>query len=117
MRRRGVGTLVVINDYQHPVGLVTDRDLVLRVLAELVDPQHTPVEAVMTRHPKTVMEKTSIEQAVELMSSGGYRRLPVVSDAGEVVGMVSLSDVLELSAENFKLIRQILTRERPHQVH
>jgi CBS domain-containing protein len=116
MAARGVGTLVVLDDRERPLGLITDRDLAVRVLAETRDPATTPVEAVMTREPKTVTEDTPIEDALALMKSGGFRRLPVIDRSGKMIGMFSLTDVLALSAEEFTMIGGILERERPHQV-
>jgi CBS domain-containing protein len=116
MRERNVGTLLVVNESRHPVGLVTDRDLTVRVLGELLDPRTTTVGAVMTRDPTTVPEDTAVEEALALMKAGGFRRLPVVDRAGRLVGVVSLTDVLALSAEELALIGKVLERERPHRV-
>ncbi len=73
MLERKVGTLVILNHVRKPAGLLTDRDLVLRVLAQGKDPRQTSVGEVMTREPKTVTEETPIEQALALMRSGACR--------------------------------------------
>lgn len=113
MRDRRVGTLVVVDDAGKPVGLLTDRDLVLRVVASGGDPRAISVGKVMTEHPQTVSERTPIESALSLMRSGSFRRLPVVNDDGKLVGIVSLDDVLSLLAEEFELIGALLEREAP----
>lgn len=113
MRDRRVGTLVIVDDAGKPVGLLTDRDLVLRVVAAGGDPRATSVDEVMTEHPKTVSERTPIESALSLMRSGSFRRLPVVNDDGKLVGILSLDDVLVLLAEEFELIGGLLERETP----
>jgi CBS domain-containing protein len=113
MRDRRVGTLVILDDTDKPVGLLTDRDLVLRVVAAGGDPRATSVAEVMTEHPKTVSERTPIESALSLMRSGSFRRLPVVNDDGKLVGIVSLDDVLVLLAEEFELIGELLEHETP----
>jgi CBS domain-containing protein len=113
MRDRQVGTLVILDDVGRPVGLLTDRDLALRVVAAGGDPRAVSVGDVMTKDPRTVGERTSIEAALSLMRSGSFRRLPIVNDDGKLVGIVSLDDVLGLLAEEFVLIGGLLEREAP----
>jgi CBS domain-containing protein len=113
MRERNVGTLVVAGPGGLPIGLVTDRDLALRVVAEGRDADATPVRAVMTEHPRTLREDASIEAALAAMTAGGFRRVLVLDDAGELAGIVSLDDVLALLAEELGLVAKILAREEP----
>jgi CBS domain-containing protein len=114
MRDRLVGTIVVVDGEGRPVGLVTDRDLTVRVLADGKDPRTTRVEAAMTREPKVVSEETPIEAALARMRAGAFRRLPVVNRDGKLVGILSLDDVLALLAEEFGQIGALLERETPH---
>ena len=116
MQSRAVGTLVVLNESKEPIGLITDRDLVERILAKQRDPNDTLVRDVMTEPPKVIHEDASIESALSLMRSGRFRRLPVVDDNRKLVGLVSLDDVLILLAEEFKDIGQLLERETPQAV-
>lgn len=116
MHQRAVGTLVVLNDAKEPMGIVTDRDLTERVLAQRRDPNVVSVGEVMTPDPKTISEDASIESALSLMRSGRFRRLPVVDRAGQLVGLLSLDDVMMLLAEEFTQIGQLLDRETPRGV-
>ena len=113
MRERRVGTLVGVDDAGRPCGLLTDRDLALRVVAAGAHPHATSVGEVMTEHPRTVSESTAIESALSLMRSGSFRRLPVVNEEGKLVGIVTLDDILGLIAEEFALIGGLLQREAP----
>ena len=113
MLERKVGTLVILDQAKRPVGLLTDRDLVLRVLAPGQDPRQTSVGAVMTKEPKTVTEGTPIEQALVLMRSGAFRRLPVVGGDGTLVGLISLDDILSLLAEELREVGTLVEREMP----
>ncbi|MCO6459216.1 MAG: CBS domain-containing protein [Pirellulaceae bacterium] len=113
MNDRNVGTLVVLDNQRRPIGIVTDRDLALRVVAKGLAPLGTTVGQVMTECPETVGEDTSIEAALTVMRAGPYRRVPVVDDDGRLVGLVSVDDVLDLLAEEFSEIRQLLARENP----
>lgn len=114
MHSRKVGTLVVVNEAREPIGLVTDRDLAVRVLAEAADPIGTTIRQVMTRCVYTVRENTAIEEALRIMRAGQCRRLPVVDAAGQLAGLISLDDILDLLTEEFKTIGELLREESPH---
>jgi CBS domain-containing protein len=116
MHQRAVGTLVVVNDASQVVGIVTDRDLVSRLLAKGLNAQGTAVRDVMTIAPKTVFEGTPIETALLTMRVGRFRRLPVVGRTNELLGLVTLDDVLMHLAEEFTQIGRLLIRETPQAV-
>jgi CBS domain-containing protein len=116
MHQRAVGTLVVVNDASQVVGIVTDRDLVSRVLAKGLSPTQTEVREVMTIAPRTVFEETPIESALLIMRTGRFRRLPVVDRANTLQGLLTLDDVLMLLAEEFTQIGRLLNRETPRAV-
>ena len=111
-----VGALVVVNDAAQPIGIVTDRDLVSRVLAKGRIPTETSVVEIMTPAPKTVSEQTPIESALAIMRSGRFRRIPVVDHDNKLVGLVTLDDILMLLAEEFVQIGGLLERETPRGV-
>lgn len=93
MRDGDVGDVIVIDAEQHPIGIVTDRDLVVRVLSEDLDPYTTRLGDVCTGDPVTISVEAGTEEAEELMSQHAIRRLPVVDGAGVLVGVVSLGDL------------------------
>ena len=114
MREHNVGTVVVLDERKKPVGVVTDRDLVLRVMAERRDPARTPVMHAMTVAPRSISETTPIELALGIMRSGKFRRIPVVAEDGSLAGILALDDVLELLAEEFQEIGGLLAAVEPH---
>jgi CBS domain-containing protein len=116
MHQRAVGTLVVVNNNAQPVGIVTDRDLVARVLATGRDPTVTSMSDVMTPDPKTVSEQVPIESALSIMRSGRFRRLPVLDRDNRLIGLVTLDDILMFLAEEFEQIGRLLERETPRGV-
>jgi CBS domain-containing protein len=116
MHQRAVGTLVVVNNASQVVGIVTDRDLVSRVLAAGRNPLETTVRDVMTMAPKTVSEDTPIQSALLTMRTGRFRRLPVVGRANRLLGLLTLDDVLMLLAEEITQIGRLLKRETPQAV-
>lgn len=111
MGREGVGTLVVLGEDRRPLGLLTDRDIVLRVLLAERDPQTTRIGEIMSRDPTVIEEHAPIESALSLMRAGGFRRLPVVDGERRLVGIVSLDDILTLLAEEFAHIGGLLKRQ------
>jgi len=91
MRDRRIGAILVTND-QALVGIITERDIVFRVVAATRDPETTRIAEVMTTDPDVVAPGADVMTALERMQSGGYRHLPVV-DGGALVGIVSIRDI------------------------
>lgn len=113
MSDRNVGTLVVADTGNRPLGILTDRDLVTRILARGVDPVSTTVRQVMTRDIEAVTEDSSIEDALRLMRVGGYRRIPVVNPESGLVGILTLDDILKTLAGEFSDIGRVLRDQSP----
>lgn len=111
MRNQQVGTLVVLDDHKRPIGIVTDRDLVIRVMAAGKDPHSCTVGKVMTRSPRVIGEDASIEDALAEMSELGVRRMLVVDREHRLAGIVSLDDVLSLVGEEISRIGRLLDRQ------
>lgn len=106
MNDKGVGALVVV-DHGHPVGIFTERDVLRRIVDQGRDPASTHVSAVMTADPSVIAPETSVAAAMELMTNGRVRHLPVVVD-GQLAGMVSIGDLLRwLMIHQEALINQL----------
>jgi len=113
MQQRAVGTLLVLDDEERPMGIVTDRDLVVRALAHNLDGVETRVDLVMTTPVVVVGENVPIEAALERMRAGGFRRMPVVDAEGRLVGLAALDDILGLLAEEFTDVGLLLQAQAP----
>jgi CBS domain-containing protein len=113
MREAGVGTLVVLDDKRRPVGMLTDRDVAVRVVAERRDPGATKVAEAMTSPVQAVHESTPIEDAVARMEGAAIRRVAVTDADGRLVGILALDDVLELIAEEVTRIGRLVARRAP----
>ena len=103
MREKHIGFLVVVEPeplttYGKPLGVLTDRDIVVSVVAREADPKALTVADVMSQGPATVDEGDSVSQAVRTMRRMGVRRLPVVGSRGMLSGVLSLDDVLDVIA-------------------
>jgi CBS domain-containing protein len=95
MRDRHVGC-VVVTRHGKPAGIVTDRDLVMRVVAEGRDPSTAKLGEFVTYDPVTVYVHEGLETAVERMRVHGVRRLPIIDEDGVAVGIVTADDILVL---------------------
>lgn len=98
MDERCVGMIVVTELYSQgkPVGLVTDRDIVIKCVKSDLNPRTEKIENIMSRLLITVPETTSIEDAIKAMEVNQIRRLLVIDDAGKIKGIVSLDDLVAL---------------------
>jgi CBS domain-containing protein len=97
MRQYHVGFLVVTskqNGRETPIGVLTDRDIVLEVVAQNVDPHAVAVKDIMTRKPLLVRENAPIHDTLLQMRAAGVRRVPVEDANGKLVGVLSLDDVV-----------------------
>jgi CBS domain-containing protein len=92
MRDLGVGALPICGEDQRLKGMITDRDIVVKCIAEGGDPASTKVESFCEGKPVTIGADDSVEEALKTMTDHGVRRLPVI-DGHELVGMVSQADV------------------------
>lgn len=113
MHDHKVGSLVVVNRRHKPVGIITDRDLAVRVLALGREPNETTVDEVMTQCPKTLRSDSSVDEALLAMRAGPFRRLPVVDEEGDLAGLLSLDDVLTYLVSLFSQVRTVLEEESP----
>ena len=107
MAQDDVGTLIVV-EASKPVGIITDRDLVLRVMAKELRPQATSVSVAMTRDPVCVTEHMALEEAIALMRGYHVRRLVVVNEHNELVGVLSLDDLLLKLSEELRAIAGLM---------
>lgn len=111
MLEHEVGSLVVTDDDGFAVGILTDRDIVVRCVAEGLRPEEVRVRSVMTPDAHTVPDDVPVEVALEEMADKEVRRLVVVNDAGRVSGILTLDDVLEGIAEATTDIGRLLRRQ------
>jgi CBS domain-containing protein len=95
MQTEDIGSVPVVNNYQsrRVIGIVTDRDLALRVLAAKREAQDTVVGDVMTPNPITCDPSDDLEDVMEVMSQHQIRRIPVVSNTGQLLGIISQADL------------------------
>ena len=94
MKREDVGLVPVVEQADSKlIGVLTDRDIVMKVVAAGRDPRGTAVSEVMTTGPCACQEQDSIEAVMQHMASHQVRRIPIVDSAGAIVGIVSQADI------------------------
>jgi CBS domain-containing protein len=114
MRNRHVGAVVVAEpagEVLRPVGVVTDRDVVLGQLERRKDLFCLSVGDVMTRDPLVLPESAEVADAIDMLSRRGVRRAPVAAENGDLVGIVTLDDLLPLIAEELTALAQLIGRQ------
>jgi CBS domain-containing protein len=105
MRDFHVGDIVIIderNGLRYPVGIVTDRDIVIELIAKEADVNSVTLGDVMYRDIVLGKENDDVNDTIKLMRQKGIRRLPVVDDNGALVGIVTLDDLIDLLAEQLQ---------------
>lgn len=112
MRDEGVGSVVITND-DEPVGIVTDRDLATRVVAEEATPNTQSAENIMSKDLCTVTPAGGFYEATEVMAEHGIRRLPVCSDDGTLEGILTIDDLSELIADEQQQLASVIRNQRP----
>ncbi|HEY5993639.1 MAG TPA: CBS domain-containing protein [Gallionellaceae bacterium] len=115
MREHHVGDLVVVEKHdgaQMPVGVVTDRDLVLEVMAPEIDQKSITVGDLVGPRLAAVKESTGVFESIQYMRAQGVRRLPVVDDQGALIGILTMDDVLELLSEELLELVKVVRHEQ-----
>ncbi len=115
MRKHHVGDLVVVRmsaGKNKPIGIVTDRDLVVEVMAAGLDPSTLSVGEIMGQDLAKVKENTGVSEVIRYMRDMGVRRMPVVGSGGALVGLVTLDDLLALLSEELAELTRLTQLEQ-----
>ncbi len=112
MTAKNVGCLVVVENGK-PMGILTDRDIVIRVVKRECDPVQTATCDVMTKDPITLGEELGLFEALEIVKEHGVRRFPVVDPDGVLTGFFSIDDVLYLLGIELSAVARIIDQESP----
>jgi CBS domain-containing protein len=120
MRTHHVGDLIIVDETTKgsmPLGVVTDRDLVVEVLAENIDGKTLTLGDILTSELVTASEDQDVFHAVEQMQKRGIRRLPIVDKGGCLLGILTLDDLLELLAMELAELSRCVARERRQEIN
>lgn len=115
MRQAHVGSVVVVTDVDglvKPTGVVTDRDLVLEVLAAELEPDTVTIGDLVSYELVTARDTDGIWETIQRMRTKGVRRMPVVDANGALVGIISVDDLLEILAAELSELTKVVAREQ-----
>jgi CBS domain-containing protein len=115
MRQHHVGDLIITNpddDALRPIGIITDRDIVLSVVAPKLDSSVITVGDIMGDELVTCRADMGVSECIHKMRSRGVRRMPIVGESGELVGIVSVDDLIEMIAEELGELSKLIAREQ-----
>jgi len=112
MSEENVGSVVIVEE-RRPVGIVTDRDLTVKVLEERADPREVTASDVMTPGPVTAGMDDGVFDVIRAMRDAPARRMPVVSEDGTIAGIITLDDLLVLLADEFQGLGEVVEAESP----
>jgi CBS domain-containing protein len=117
MCRRNVGTVVVVErqgELVRPIGIVTDRDIVRALVERAARIDELEIGSVMTWSPLALREDSAIGEAIEFLSESTIRRAPVISHLGNLVGIVSIDDLLPIISEELGALTRLIERQTGH---
>ncbi len=113
MRARHVGSLVLVDaDGRRPIGVVTDRDIVIEAVAMGLDVATLTAGDIAARPVASIREDEDVIEAIARMRECGVRRLPVTGASGQLVGLLALDDLIEVVAEQADAIARVIAAER-----
>lgn len=118
MRQHHVGAVIVVemkDGRRSPVGIVTDRDIVVELVATELDPDVITVGDIMVHTLVSISEKSGLLEAIRLMADKGVRRLPVTDEKGALVGIVALDDMLLLLTKELGALSKLVEREQKNE--
>jgi CBS domain-containing protein len=108
MADRGVGAVLILSEGK-PRGIITDRDIVLRCVADHLDTEDTTVENVLSESVQTVSETDGLYDVIHTMREARVRRIPVVDGSGKAIGLVSFGDVISILAKEMTELSEAAT--------
>ncbi len=115
MQKHHVGSLVVVTGdnggMRRPVGILTDRDMIMEVMASERNPHEVRVEEIMSARLTTARDTDGVHQTLQLMRYKGIRRLPIVNGNGDLIGIVTTDDLLRVLSYDIVTLAGIAVRE------
>jgi CBS domain-containing protein len=118
MRKHHVGDVIVVEKHDGrtiPVGIITDRDMVVEAVAPELDPELFTAEDIMVGNMVVVREEDDVFEAIQIMTKKGIRRLPVVDKDGELSGIVTLDDLFVMMVREFGNFAKLLNHEQKNE--
>lgn len=113
MGEKNVGSVVIVTGDNRPAGVITDRDLVVRIMARGVDPGEVRAGEIPNRDVITFRDSMGIYEAIQKMAAETIRRMPVVDDDGKLIGIVTMDDIIRMLGEEMAAIAKNIENQSP----
>ena len=107
MKEKQISSIIVIDEEKHPIGIITERDIVRRVVCNKKIASNTSVESIMSKPLVTVESKANIDEAVAIMTKNKIRRLPIVKD-GHLYGLITTTNLIKYMFQKYVTDKEIL---------
>lgn len=119
MRKHHVGALVIVDSEEKSkaIGIVSDRDIVVQLIAEELDPSVLTAGDIMSDQLITASGEMDVMDVINLMNTHHVRRIIVTDSADRLIGIVTMEDILEFLAQEFATFAQVMTGMREHEFH
>lgn len=114
MKENNIGNVIVVDNKTgsvKPIGIITDRDIATKIVADNVDPTKVCVNDMMTGSLFSLNKNQGVSEALKMMSEKGVRRVPVVDDAGNIVGILTVDDFFMLIANEVAHIAKLISKQ------
>ncbi|MFU8797631.1 MAG: CBS domain-containing protein [Gammaproteobacteria bacterium] len=114
MKEKNVGCVVVVKDVlsdKSPIGIITDRDIAIKLTADDVDAEQVTVYDVMSREIVLIFKNDSVKKAIIAMQAKGVRRAPVIDENHKVCGIISLDDLFVLLIEELDFLKDLIQKQ------
>ena len=109
LQERKIGCVLIVNEEEKLSGIFSERDVVSRVILKPLDLDTTPIAKLMTANPRTESFATTVAFALQEMSDGGFRHMPIVDDENYPIGVISVKDILDFIKS--EIIKQVVLGE------
>ncbi len=113
MGEKNVGSVVVVTGDNRPAGILTDRDLAVRVMAQEKNPGEVRARDILTRDVITFQDSMGIYEAIRKMTAEGIRRMPIIDEGGKLIGIVTMDDIIRMLGEEMAAIAQNIEKQSP----
>ena len=113
MGEKNVGSVVIVTGDNRPVGVLTDRDLTVRVMAQERNPGEVRAGDIVTRDVITFRDSMGVYEAIQKMTAEGIRRMPVVDDAGKLIGIVTMDEISRMVGGEMAVIKKNIEKKSP----
>ncbi|RXE56993.1 signal transduction protein [Methanoculleus taiwanensis] len=113
MDDKNVGSVMVVTSEDRPAGIVTDRDLVVRILAKGARSEDVTAEEIMTKDLVTFRDDMGIYEAIEKVAREGVRRMPIVDDSGRLIGIITQDDMIRMLSDEMGKLAHTIEKQSP----